>query len=159
MPKQKSTPAAIIAKKEPKKTIAHQLAEEKPHTRIPDFEIRPENIIPGSSLFIPFKQEKSKGKGKYSKNIKINVLTSNSEMKCRKHTKMKAELKREAKNRAAHAWHSADTAKQAIPKPHQTQATGKPPHQQLATKAPQKQAPMKLCMHYALIVMQEIQHF
>ena len=46
-------------------------------TRIPDFEIRPENIIPGSPLFIPFKWEGSKGKGKHSKNIKISVSNSN----------------------------------------------------------------------------------
>ena len=104
---------------------------------------------------------KSKGKGKHCKNIKIAVLNSNSEMPCRKHTKMKAELKREAKNRAARAWHSTDVAKQVIPvpKPCQTWTTGKPPHQQLATKAPQKQAPMKPCMHYALIAMWEICHF
>ena len=44
-----------VAKKVSKKTIAHQLAEEKPHTKIPDSEIRPENIISGSPLYIPFK--------------------------------------------------------------------------------------------------------
>ena len=71
MPKWKSGPAiqSKMSKREPKKTIAHQLAEEKPHTRIPDSEIKPENIIPGSPLFIPFKWERPKGKGKHSKNI------------------------------------------------------------------------------------------
>ena len=56
-PKQKSKPVVRpkIAKKEPKKTTACQLAEEKPCTKIPDSEIRPKNIIPGSPLFIPFK--------------------------------------------------------------------------------------------------------
>ena len=44
-----------IAKKVPKKTIAHHLAEEKPCTKIPDSEIRPKNIIPGSPFYIPFK--------------------------------------------------------------------------------------------------------
>ena len=74
---------------------------------------------------------------------------------------MKAELKREAKNRAARTWCSADAAKQAIPIPklHQTQAMGKSPCQSLATKAPQKQTPMKPCTHYALIAKQEIYHF
>ena len=62
----------------------------------------------------------------------------------------------EAKNRAAQARCSADVAKKAIPKPHQTQTMDKPPHQQLATKAPWKQAPTKPRMHYALIVMWEI---
>ena len=46
---------AKIAQKEPVKTIARQLAEAKPHTKISDSEIRLENIIPGSPLFIPCK--------------------------------------------------------------------------------------------------------
>ena len=45
-------------------------------------------------------------------------------------------MRLEARNRAVWAWHSADVAKKAIPKPCQTPAMGKPPHQQLATKAP-----------------------
>ena len=49
------TKKAKIAQKEPKKTIAWQLAEENPHTKIPDLEIRLENIIPGSPLFVPYK--------------------------------------------------------------------------------------------------------
>ena len=112
------------------------MAEEKPHTKIPDSEIRPENIILGSPLFIPFKWEKSKGKGKHSKNIKIPVSNSNSEMPHRKRTKTKAELRLDAKNRAVWAWCSADMAKKAILKLHQTPAMGKPPHRQLATEAP-----------------------
>ena len=88
-----------------------------------------------------------------------SVLNSNSEMPHRKHMKTKAELKREAKNRAARARCSANVAKQARPskKPHQTQASGKQPGLWLATKAPQ--APSKPCTHYALIVMREICHF
>ena len=135
------------------------MAEEKPHTKIPDSEIRPENIILGSPLFIPFKWEKSEGKGKHSKNIKIPVSNSNSKMPCRKCTKTKAELRLDAKNRTVWAWCSADMAKKAILKPRQTPAMGKPPHQQLATKAPQKQALMKPCMHYVLIAMQKIGRF
>ena len=160
-PKQKSRPVlqSKVPKRESKKTIAHQLAEEKPLTRIPDSEIKPENRISGSPLFIPFKQERSKGKGEHSKTIKIPISNLNSEMPCRKHTKTKAELKLEAKNRVIQAWHSTDAVKKAIPKPHKMSDTSKPPHQQLAAKAPQKQAPMKPPTHYALIVMQEIHRF
>ena len=133
-----------------------------------DSEIRPENIIPGSPLFIPYKQEKPKGKGKHVKNIKINavsVTTSDSDMPRRKSTKTKAELEKEArdrvkaKNRASHARHSADVVKWATTKAHQTQAAGKRPHQQLATKAPHRNAPKKPYTHYALIAMWEIRHF
>ena len=78
-----------MSKREPKKTTACQLAEEKLHTRIPDSEIKPENIILGSPLFIPFKWERTKGKGKHSKNIKISISNLNSEMPHRKHIKTK----------------------------------------------------------------------
>ena len=77
----------------------------------------------------------------------------------RKLTKSKAELKEEARNRAAQAWHLADAAKQALPRPCKTQATGKQTHPQLATKAPRKQAPKKPHTHYALIAMREICQF
>ena len=43
-----------IAQKEPRKTHAKQLAELNPRTRIPDADIKLENIIPGSSAFIPY---------------------------------------------------------------------------------------------------------
>ena len=73
MPKWKSRPAiqSKMSKREPKKTIAHQLAEEKPRTRIPDSEIKTENIILGSPLSIPFKQERPKGKGNIVKILKF----------------------------------------------------------------------------------------
>ena len=59
-PKQKrdninNTGRIKVAQKEPKKSIAWQLAEENPRTKIPDLEIRLENIIPGSPLFVPYK--------------------------------------------------------------------------------------------------------
>ena len=120
------TKRAKIAQKEPKMTIARQLTKEKPHTKILDLEIRPENIIPGSPLFIPYKREKPKGKGKHVKNIKINavsVTTSDSDMPKRKSTKTKAELEKEArdrikaKNRASRARRSADVANGLHPNP------------------------------------------
>ena len=49
------TKKAKLAQKDPKKTIARQLAEEKPHTKILDWKIRLECITPGSPIFIPYK--------------------------------------------------------------------------------------------------------
>ena len=49
------TKKAKLTQKEPRKSIAQQLAEVNPHTKIPDSEIRLENIIPGSPLFVPYK--------------------------------------------------------------------------------------------------------
>ena len=42
------TKMAKIAKKEPRKNISKQLAQQKPRTKVPDSEIKLENIIPGS---------------------------------------------------------------------------------------------------------------
>ena len=73
MSKQKPRPAikSKIAKKEPKKTIVHQLAEEKPCTKIPDSEIRSKNIILGSPLFIPLHGKNLKEKGSIVKILKF----------------------------------------------------------------------------------------
>ena len=85
-PKRKKTDGSVIhskkakiAKKEGKKHITSQtnashLAKKSPHTQIPDSEIRPENIIPGSPEYIPYKKVKNTGKG--FKNIKISVNTT-----------------------------------------------------------------------------------
>ena len=58
------------------------MAEQKPRTKIPDSEIRIENIIQGSPIYIPYNRvtPKNKGKGKGSKNIKINDNSSSNEM-------------------------------------------------------------------------------
>ena len=64
------TKEARIAQKKPRKSIAWQLAEENPCTKVLDSEIKLENIIPGSPLFIPYKREKPKGKGKHVKHLK-----------------------------------------------------------------------------------------
>ena len=68
------TKKARVAQKEPEKTIARQLAEKEPHTKIPDSEIRLENIVPGSPTFVPYKCIKSKGKGKGVKLIQFLLL-------------------------------------------------------------------------------------
>ena len=49
------TKKATIAQKEPKKTISKQLAEKNFCTRIPDSEIKIENIILGSPVYLPYK--------------------------------------------------------------------------------------------------------
>ena len=48
------TKKAKIAQKEPHKNISKQLAQQKPCTKIPDSEIKLENIIPGSPAFVPY---------------------------------------------------------------------------------------------------------
>ena len=60
--------------KEPRKTIAKQLAEQKLRTKIPDSEIRIENIILGSPIFVPFHRVKPiiTGRGKGKKDIELN---------------------------------------------------------------------------------------
>ena len=80
-----------IAQKEPCKSIAKQLAEQNPRTKILDSNIKIENIIPGSPAFVPHKQFKPKntGKGKGKKNIKLSI--DSSEMSRNKCTKTKAE--------------------------------------------------------------------
>ena len=106
----------------------------------PDSEIRLENIIPGSPHFVLYKQEKTKGKGKHVKNIKVNIDSADmSKTKC---TKTRAELVEEAKgkikakSKVLHAKHVADAVKKAVPKPQWTHATSNKPRWQTATKTP-----------------------
>ena len=61
-----NTKKARITQKDPRKSIAWQLAEENPHTKVLDSEIKLENIIPGSPLFIPYKDGNPKEKGNMS---------------------------------------------------------------------------------------------
>ena len=116
------------------------MAEENPRTQVSDSEIRLENIIPGSPLFIPYKHEIPKGKGEHVKHIKVNI--NSADMSKTKRTKTKAELEEEAKAnikakcKVLCAKRAADTAKKAMPKPWQMHATGKKPCTQIATKAP-----------------------
>ena len=76
------TKKAKVTKKEPRKNISEQMAETNPRTKIPDSEIRLENIIQGSPQFVPYKIKTPvpKGKGKGVKEIKINIVNSDSEM-------------------------------------------------------------------------------
>ena len=72
------TKKAKIAQKEPRKNISKQLAIQKPRTKIPDSEIKIENIIQDSPSFLPYKVEipKDKGRGKDVKNVRMNIMGS-----------------------------------------------------------------------------------
>ena len=133
------------------------MAEGNPRTKVLDSEIRLENIIPGSPLFIPYKCEISKGNGKHVKHLKVNI--NSTDMSKTKHTKTKAELEEEAKAyikvkcKVLRAKRAVDAVKKAVPKPQQMHATGKKPRPQIATKAPQKDQPKKPHTSYALIAL------
>ena len=55
------------------------MAEKESCTKIPDSEIKLEDIIPGSPVFVPYKHTTPKGKGKGIKDIKINMTSENSD--------------------------------------------------------------------------------
>ena len=72
------TKKAKIAQKEPHKNISKQLADQNPHAKVHDSEIKIENIIQDSPSFVSHKIKTRTGKG--VKNIKINNINSDSEM-------------------------------------------------------------------------------
>ena len=150
---------AKIAQKEPRKNISRDLAIQHPHTKIPDSEVKLENIVQGSPSFVPHsvKSSKGKGKGKGIKNIKLNDSGFAIEMAHWKTTLT-------AKQRRARANKLAQVAKNTIPKSRQSTATGKTPRKQLAVKVPHKQARAqgskpKPCRNYAMIALHEIRWF
>ena len=163
-PKQKNTDGSVnrtkktkIAQKEPRKNISKDLAIQHPHSKIPDSEIKLENIVQGSPSFVPHSVKSSKGKGKGVKNIKLNDSGFTSEMTHRKMTLT-------AKQRVLQAGKAAIAAKTALPKPRKTPSGGKAPHKQLATKATHKQeggqgARPKPRRSYAMMALQEIRCF
>ena len=151
------TKKAKIAQKEPQKNISKDLAIQHSRTKIPDSEIKLENIVQGSPSFVPHSVKSSKGKGKGVKNIKLNDSGFASEMARRKTTLT-------AKQRSARANKSAQAAKNAIPKTRQTTATGKTPRKPLTAKVPRKQArgqgvKTKPHRNYAMIALCEIRRF
>ena len=93
------TKTPVIAQKEPK-TIARLQAKRNPRTRIPDSEICPENIIIGSSIYIPYKKipKNQKGQGKFGKKLKFPI-SSSSAMPKHKHTATQKELVKPARAR------------------------------------------------------------
>ena len=110
------------------------MAEANPRTKIPDSKIRIENIIQGSPQFVPYKIKTPvpKGTGKGVKEIKINIVNSDSEM-------VRTKTTLTAKQRVARAGKAARAVKTALPKPRKTLSGGKAPQKQLATKATRKQ--------------------
>ena len=146
-----------IAQKEPCKNISKDLAIQHPCTKIPDSEIKLDNIVQSSPSFVPHSVKSSKGKGKGVKNIKLNDSGFASEMAHWKTTLT-------AKQRSTRANKSAQVAKNAIPKTRQSTATGKTPCKQLAAKVPRKQArgqgsKPKPHHNYAMIALHEIRRF
>ena len=171
------TKKAKIAQKESRKNISKQLADQNPHTKVPNSEIKIENIIQDSTSFVPhkIKTPTGKGKGKGVKNIKINNFNSDSEMARTKWTETVEErtkrLKLKNKNKDSANWRTlraakaVKAAKAALPKNHKTKSDGKAPRKQLTTKVAHKHGggkgakPQKPCTNYAIIAMREIRHF
>ena len=148
------TKKAEIAQKEPRKNISKDLAIQHPHNKIPDSEIKLENIVKGSPSFDP---KSSKGKGKGVKNIRLNDPGFASGMAHWKKTLT-------AKQRIQQVGKAAGAAKTAVPKPRKSPSGGKAPQKQLATKTPHKQggglgAKPKPHQNYTMVALWEIRHF
>ena len=116
------TKGAKVTKMEPRKNISEQMAEANPRTKIPDSEIMIENIIQGSPQFVPYKIKtpvrNSKGMG--VKEVKMNIMNSDSEMARTKKTltaKQRAAWARKAA-RATKTAHKQGSGQGARPKPH-----------------------------------------
>ena len=155
------------------------MAQQKPHTKIPDLEIKLENIIPDSPTFIPCKHKTPMvtGKGKGVKNIKLNgndnsdsdmARTKRTETNEEREERLKTERKKrdKAKQRMARATKAAKAAKNIIPKLQKMKPMGKTPRKKLATKAAHKSGgdgtgmkTVKPHWSYAIIAMREICHY
>ena len=153
------TKKAKVAEKEPRRNISKQMAEANPRTKIPDSEIRIENIIQGSPSFVPhkIKVKTPRSRGKGVEEAKRNIMNSDSGMAWTKKTLT-------VKQRVARAGRAAKAAKVILPKPRQTPSGGKAPWKQLATKAAHKQGSgqgvkPKPRQNYAMIALREIRHF
>ena len=66
------TKKAKIAQKEPRKNISKGLAIQHPRTKIPDSEIKLENIVQGSPSFVSHSPKIPRGKGKGVKDVRLN---------------------------------------------------------------------------------------
>ena len=174
---------AKIAQKEPRKNISTQLALQNLRTKIPDSEIKIENIIQYSPAFVPYiiKTPEARSKGKGVKDIKLNDDNSDSEMAQMKRTETvdekKKRLKEEkgkrvkAKRKVDKAAKAAKATKNAALKSQKTKGTSKAPHKQLAMKVAHKNVGRggnsgsggpkikKTHVNYAIIVMREICHY
>ena len=72
------TKKAKVTKKEPRRNISKQMAETNPRTKIPDSEIKIENIIQDSPSFVPckIKVKTPRGRGKGVEEVKMNIMGS-----------------------------------------------------------------------------------
>ena len=72
------TKKAKVTKKEPRKNISKEMAKANPRTKIPDSEIRIENIIQGSPSFAPcnIKVKTLRCRGKGVEEAKMNIMGS-----------------------------------------------------------------------------------
>ena len=99
-----------MTQKEPQKNISKDLAIQHPRTKIPDSEIKLENIVQDSPSSVPHSVKNPRGKGKSVKNIKLNDSGFASKMACRKKTLT-------AKQKVLQAGKAAGAVKTALPKP------------------------------------------
>ena len=149
---------AKITKKEPKKHLVKQnnaslLAKMNPHTQVPNSEIRPENIIPDSQEYVPYKKIKSTGQGKGIENIEIS-----SDMPHHKQTPTRAD------RACAKAHKQLTAARKAKEMERKTTDAGEAPHKQLTAKAAHKtgaSAGVKVKPRYnwALLALHEIRRY
>ena len=162
------TKKATIAQKEPRKNVC---------TRIPDSEIKLENIIPGSPAYLPYEQIPivSRGKGKGSKGSKIISIPSEfTDMARTKQTLTKVELENiKARNKRVEARakrmanEATKQAKTSVSSSSKTRRTGpnagKAPHKTLSTKTATKatggQKPTKPRRNWEIEALREICHF
>ena len=72
------TKKAKVTKREPWRNISKQMAKANPRTKIPDSEIRIENIIQSSPSFVPckIKVKTPRGRGKGVEEAKMNIMGS-----------------------------------------------------------------------------------
>ena len=116
------TKKAKVAEKEPRRNISKQMAEANPRTKIPDSEIRIENIIQGSPSFVPrkIKVKTLRGRGKGVEEAKRNIMNSDTGMARTKKTLT-------VKQRVARAGKAAKAVKVTLPRPCRTPSGGEGP--------------------------------
>ena len=106
------TKKAKVTKKEPRRNISKKMAETNPRTRIPDSEIRIENIIQGIPSFVPCK-------------IKVKTLKGRGKGSDLGMAQTKKTLT--VQQRIARVRKATKAAKTALLKPHRTPSGGKAP--------------------------------
>ena len=138
-PKRKNVDGTAIRTKKAK------IAQKEPR-RVPDSEIRLENIIVGSPIYIPYRKKtpKAKGKGSGSKGSKLKqVIPSKPGMARTKLMPTQADMERQARAETRARRLAEELAKQSKdaethPKMRKTNQDGKVQRKQLKAKAPHK---------------------